>query len=249
MVWDGSMSRMAADLDMTLSALSNIISGRRTAGRETLAAIVNFGDVDARWLLTGEGSIFEADKMLPVSAILLPGAIDAHKELLTGDRWPATKMQFSRSRYWLRLNEEQQLQAALPFSKRPGPLLLLMETDADYWRLRPQAVVGHHCVITAPDEKLYLCEARELWSACDDEPEYLFSDPRPVVLRQHRRMRFAPPPQDGKKQAPKKQAPKNRPADESVRHASPGTLPTITCAPIAVDLDQLRPGLLSDPLL
>ena len=65
--WDGSVTKMAADLGVTLSALCTVINGKRAAGRKMLTAIVEHSPVNATWLLTGSGDPLLTQPPVPVT--------------------------------------------------------------------------------------------------------------------------------------------------------------------------------------
>src|SRR4051794_12838565 len=69
--WKGSRSAMAKEIKMSLSAIIHVITGQQQPGRQLLPSIVQNSDVNARWLLIGEGSPYTGTA-IPVAHQVLP---------------------------------------------------------------------------------------------------------------------------------------------------------------------------------
>lgn len=140
-LWSGNRSAMARDIGMSHTAINRVVSGQRPPGRSLLSAICCHPKVNPSWLLTGEGEPLLAEReetgtggwVLPIARKAFLGPPEENRRLLTGDTFPIPVSFYRDSRYWL---EVQAGDAALRDAGerlKPGDLLL-METDASFWR-------------------------------------------------------------------------------------------------------------------
>jgi len=148
-LWSGSQSRMAADVGVSQSTISNVVSGRRAPGRKILTAISAHPLVNGAWLLSGEGEPLVAEEQpgrggqyfCPVAAMPLAGHPRDFREQLTGQYRPVAAAEFGEDRYWFFVGDEQFVDKNVV----PGDWLLM---DAGRsWLNEPQKIVGQPCVV------------------------------------------------------------------------------------------------------
>ena len=145
-LWFGSQTRMAKEIGLSQSAISNVVSGKRAPGRSLLTAISVHPLVNPDWLLTGRGepltgTASTAEEMLPLARHLLPGPPEKCRSLLTGEHVPTTKFDYRPSRYWLELDPAEPPPPGLEPRDR-----LLLETDRS-WLKRPAMLRGCPCIV------------------------------------------------------------------------------------------------------
>lgn len=135
-----SPAEMAASTKVSLSALYNVLSGRRDPGRSMLLAIAQHPQVDAAWLLTGKRA------GLPVALQPLPGSPRAYRRLLDGATHPVAESLSAPTRYWLALREKDLNELPAELSLHVGDLLLL-ETSKQEWGDDGSRAIGRPCVV------------------------------------------------------------------------------------------------------
>jgi hypothetical protein len=136
-IWAGSRTRMARDIGVTQSAISNVATGRQRPGRKILALLAAHPLVDPGWLLTGQGNPLMSDApvgeaSLPIAAQPFNGLPMDHPDALEASSYPVPKWLFRDSRYWSRVDAQS------PFAE-DGKLriavgdMLLWEPDPKNW--------------------------------------------------------------------------------------------------------------------
>lgn len=159
-IWLGSHSRMAKDLCVSRGAISNVLSGKRAAGRELLVAIAADPRVDAGWLLTGKGNALVQKQVepsvtgicLPCALELLPGPVQQNHHLLHTDRLATTRSSYRLSRYWFCVPDDSPWIADPELKIEPGDQLLI-ETNQTYWESRKTNSRRQPCVVCLEDKK------------------------------------------------------------------------------------------------
>ena len=98
--WQGNRSAMAKAIQMSVTGLIKVVTGQQPPGRQLLAAIVRNAEVNAAWLLTGNGPPYTA-AALPVADRVLPGPPREHRDLLIDEKVEDLGTLYSPTRYWL----------------------------------------------------------------------------------------------------------------------------------------------------
>lgn len=146
-IWGGSQTRMARDVQISQSAISNVVTGRQQPGRKILAAIAAHPLVDATWLLTGEGSpliqVSSADeRTLFVAERLFEGLPEEHPDCL-GAKYEVPQRHFRRSRYWIEIHQGHPLTRDSSLAVVTGDRVLF-EADPAGW---PVDIRGYPCIV------------------------------------------------------------------------------------------------------
>lgn len=154
-IWGGNQSRMAADIGMSQSAVSNVVTGRQTPGRKLLAAISGHPLINGAWLLTGDG-----DPLLPVAAESGTKALYVAKRLFAGapedngdclgPLYEVPARYYRPSRYWLRITNDHSFARHESLCLRAGDMVLF-DCDTSGW---PANISGHPCIATSDDQSL-----------------------------------------------------------------------------------------------
>jgi transcriptional regulator with XRE-family HTH domain len=77
-----SVKHFAELIGIQQTTLNNYILGKRSFGLDTIISIVNsFEDISPKWLLTGEGSMYIADELPPITGTEDMSVIDLHAAL------------------------------------------------------------------------------------------------------------------------------------------------------------------------
>jgi hypothetical protein len=193
-VWDGNRSAMARDVGCSPSVLTKIAAGSQSPGRRLLTAISSHPKVNPSWLLAGKGEPLLADSLevpaagwpLPISSQALPGAPDAHHDILSGESFPTAGAFYRPSRYWLEVQPKEPLLRIRHLCLRPRDLLLV-ETDESWWT---QAHIVHEriCVVPAKKDNVELGFVTHYEGDSDDPAEYLSIDMPPDTDQMERRV-------------------------------------------------------------
>lgn len=148
--WGGNQRQMARDLAVSQGLISKIANGHQGAGRRFLTTLAHQPGVNADWVLRGEGQplTLPPQGTLPVALGVLPGPLDEHAQLLTGQRHPVAEALDRPSRYWLELPSTSPLLRDNSLWLLAGDLLL-METDPA-WVNRPDLIEGRLCGVRLP---------------------------------------------------------------------------------------------------
>ena len=185
---------MARDVSCSPSVLTKIAAGSQSPGRRLLTAISSHPKVNPSWLLAGKGEPLLADSNevpaagwpLPISRQALPGAPEAHPELLSGESFPTAGAFYRPSRYWLEVQPNEPLLRFRHLYLRPRDLLLV-ETD-DSWWTQMRTVHERICVVPANKSNVELGFVTQHEGDIDDPSEYLSIDLPPDTEPRGRRV-------------------------------------------------------------
>ncbi len=147
-VWSGSQTRMAADIGVSQSAISNVITGRQQPGRKLLAAVASNSVINSTWLVTGEGDplitqITEPGRRaLYVVRRLFEGHPEDNGDCL-GTMLEVPIRFYRPTRYWYEVAPGSPLTSYGDLGIRKGDFVLF-EPDPKGW---PQSLEGHPYII------------------------------------------------------------------------------------------------------
>lgn len=156
-VWSGSQTKMAAEIGVSQSAISNVVTGRQQPGRKFLAAVASKSLINSTWLITGEGDPLitqgpeSSRRALYVARSLFDGYPEDHGDQL--GNMQEVPMRFYRpSRYWI------EVPTGCPLTKFDSLKIavgdfVLFEPDAKSW---PANLVGHPCIVRTEHGDLQL---------------------------------------------------------------------------------------------
>lgn len=147
-VWSGSQTKMAAEIGVSQSAISNVVTGRQQPGRKFLAAVASKSLINSTWLITGEGDPLitqgpeSSRRALYVARTLFDGYPEDHGDQL-GNMLEVPMRFYRSSRYWI------EVQTGCPLTKFDSLKIavgdfVLFEPDAKNW---PANLVGHPCIV------------------------------------------------------------------------------------------------------
>lgn len=183
LLFSGNGAKMAGAIGCSNSLLSRIARGEQEPGRRLLEAIASHQNVNATWLLTGEGEpLLKArnpdgveGSLLPVTRALFAGSPSENELFLTGEFFPVAAKFHSHSRYWLRI-EEATRGVARAWQLEPADLLL-MESDRSYWK-NEQHVHKRLCIFRGSTSSAGFCQFGEtaFEPATEGEPPRLRAD-------------------------------------------------------------------------
>jgi len=154
-VWSNSQTRMAAEIGMSQSAISNVVTRRQQPGRKLLAAIAAHPLVNANWLLTGDGDPIVVlgsgvgCRALYVAERLFGGRPEDHGDCL-GTMVEVPTKYYRPTRYWVEISPDNILIRAEMLKIAVGDFVLF-EPDRDGW---PTDICGHPCIVTDKAKKL-----------------------------------------------------------------------------------------------
>jgi hypothetical protein len=148
-VFGGSQTVMARSLGCSPSMISRVVAGEKEPGPRLLMALASFPGISRRWALTGQGEPLSSlgpepvagDAMLPIARQLVPGHLEAYREFLTDACLPVLRRDYSRSRYWLVVDNDDHAERGL----LPGDAILV-ESDGS-WLSKPLLLRGKWCVL------------------------------------------------------------------------------------------------------
>jgi hypothetical protein len=161
-VWEGVQVKMASDIGVTQSAISNIVTGRQQPGRKFLAAVASNPAINSKWLISGDGEPLARPNSEPgrralyVARTLFEGLPDDHGDCL-GDMLEVPLRLYRPSRYWFEIPAGCSLVSA-PELKISAGDLVLFEPDQKGW---PDSIKGHPCIIKSADGDLSLTYAAD----------------------------------------------------------------------------------------
>lgn len=156
-VWEGVQVKMASDIGVTQSAISNIITGRQQPGRKFLAAVASNPAINSKWLISGDGEPLTRPNSEPgrralyVARTLFEGLPDDHGECLGGMQEVPLRL-YRPSRYWFEIPAGCSLVSAPELKIATGDLVLF-EPDEKGW---PVDSTGHPCIVKSADGRLSL---------------------------------------------------------------------------------------------
>lgn len=129
--WAGSRSAMARAIKMSLAGVVKVVTAQQEPGRQILTAIVESTDVNAHWLLTGQGEPYTASA-IPIVDQAIPGPPAEHPDLLSADKIGNLGGNYSSTQYWLRIGAKEPI-AHDPSEKVKQGDLILIETDRSHF--------------------------------------------------------------------------------------------------------------------
>lgn len=156
-VWEGVQVKMASDIGVTQSAISNIITGRQQPGRKFLAAVASNPAINSKWLISGDGEPLARPNSEPgrralyVARTLFEGLPDDHGDCL-GDMLEVPLRLYRPTRYWFEIPADCPLVSVSSLKIAVGDLMLF-EPDQKGW---PDSIKGHPCIIKDTDNRLTL---------------------------------------------------------------------------------------------
>lgn len=156
-VWEGVQVKMASDIGVTQSAISNIITGRQQPGRKFLAAVASNPAINSKWLISGDGEPLTRPNSEPgrralyVARTLFEGLPDDHGECLGGMQEVPLRL-YRPSRYWFEIPADCPLILVSSLKIAVGDLVLF-EPDQKGW---PVSINGHPCIAKSDDRHLSL---------------------------------------------------------------------------------------------
>ena len=114
-----------------------------------LLALANFPGLSRRWALTGQGEPLSSlgpepvagDAMLRIATRLVPGQLEAYREYLTDACLPVLRRDYTPSRYWFVVNDDDQAERGLLRGDA-----ILVESDGS-WLGNPLLLRGKWCVV------------------------------------------------------------------------------------------------------
>ncbi len=156
-VWEGVQVKMASDIGVTQSAISNIITGRQQPGRKFLAAVASNPAINSKWLISGDGEPLARPNSEPgrralyVARTLFEGYPDDHGDCL-GDMLEVPLRLYRPTRYWFEIPAACPLVSVSSLKIAVGDLVLF-EPDQKGW---PDSIKGHPCIVKSADVQLSL---------------------------------------------------------------------------------------------
>jgi hypothetical protein len=154
-VWEGVQVKMASEIGVTQSAISNIITGRQQPGRKFLAAVASNPAINSKWLISGDGEPLARPNSEPgrralyVARTLFEGLPDDHGDCL-GDMLEVPLRLYRPTRYWFEIPADCPLVSVSSLKIAVGDLMLF-EPDQKGW---PDSIKGHPCIIKDTDNRL-----------------------------------------------------------------------------------------------
>jgi len=150
-LWSGSQIQMARETGVYQGSLSNILRGKREAGRELLHKIGKHPRINESWLLTGQGEPIVESELIPVAgeAALhvarqpFTGLPHDNPECLEHYLLPVHRSLYKPTRYWIRVDEGHPLTEHDSACIRAGDHILF-EADSCGW---PTSLAGHPCIV------------------------------------------------------------------------------------------------------
>src|SRR5579871_3469600 len=157
--WGNNIAAMARDLGVSHTALSRVLTGQMPSAK-MLEALAKRVEVNTLWLLTGQGQP-QAETagavggvFWPVVSQLLPGEPKDYPELLSHITLPAASPYVLDAAYWMRVNADAPIVAALSPKVASGDYLLI-ETSMR-WTRRAEAYLGRLLVLRHEENDLLL---------------------------------------------------------------------------------------------
>lgn len=159
-MWNGNQNEMARALGLQQGTLSNVLSGKRSAGSKVLKAACSYPGVNPNWVRSGAGKPFEkptfrVESSVPISGQLLPGTPNECHTLLTPRRAEAPKTYCRQTVYAIEATQVSRF-GDLDISQfEPGDLVLI---DADPVLLNGpiEFLASRLCVVQTGDLRLVL---------------------------------------------------------------------------------------------
>ena len=107
-LFHGNQSAAAQDLQVSQSALSQVIAGKKNVGHKLSKAITDHPKINAQWFHSGDGAViarFPANH-LPVFDRLIPGDPQEHTAAAHGISKAVMPEKYSSTRYWHRITND-----------------------------------------------------------------------------------------------------------------------------------------------
>ncbi len=173
-VFGGSQTLMAKGLGCSQPMISRVAAGEKEPGSRLLMALASFPGISRRWALTGRGEPLSSlgpepvagDAMLPIARKLVPGQLEAYREYLSDACLPVLRRDYSPSRYWFLVNNDDQAERGL----LRGDAILVQADGA--WLGNPLLLRGKWCVVLPHTDG----EPRLRQIADDEYPEIVAVD-------------------------------------------------------------------------
>lgn len=170
-VWGGSQTRMAEEIGVSQSAISNVVTGRQEPGRKFLASVAGNSLINSTWIITGQGDPLvtlgsEAGRRAAyVARQLFEGRPDEHGDCL-GHMLEVPLPFYRPSRYWLQVDGTSPLIEAEQLRIAVGDIILF-EPDPTGW---PTDLAHHPCVRRSVDQQLCVdsivkSNSRRFWTS------------------------------------------------------------------------------------
>ena len=153
-LYDGDQSKMAAETGNSQPQISLIVRGQRSPGPRFIDNLARSQRVNVEWLRTGVGEPFAspggvgrppAGRALPIASCPLPGSPQVNANILSGTDFPVAEAFFKESRYFYKVQKADPVVLA-GLGVNPGDLLMV-ESDAAFWRLNLGVLPGKLCVL------------------------------------------------------------------------------------------------------
>jgi transcriptional regulator with XRE-family HTH domain len=187
-VWSGSQTRMAEDIGVSQSAISNVVTGRQQPGRKLLAAVSSNSLINSTWLITGEGDPLitlgtePGRRALYVARRLFEGHPEDNGDCL-GSMMEVPIPYYRPSRYWMQVHSDSPLVNHEPL-KIAVDDFVLFEPDQSGW---PEHVVDHPCIFKGGGRELRIdCIAKQRGRRIWTGGTAISQSRKPVVGREHR---------------------------------------------------------------
>ncbi len=154
-VWNGSQTRMAADIGVSQSAISHVLTGRQQPGRKFLAAVSSNSVINSTWLITGEGDPLVTQitepgrRALYIARRLFEGHPEDNGDCL-GTMLEVPIRFYRPSRYWYEVAPGSPLTSYDGLRIRIGDYVLF-ESDRRAW---PPSLVDHPCIVRTSEDGL-----------------------------------------------------------------------------------------------
>ena len=153
-VFAGSQSALARSLGCSPSMISRVVAGEKEPGPRLLMALANLPGISRRWALTGQGEPLSSlgpepvagDAMLPIATRLVPGHLEAYREYLSDACLPVLRRDYSRSRYWFIMTNDDHAERGLLRGDA-----ILVESDGS-WLGKPKVLKNKWCAICPEPE-------------------------------------------------------------------------------------------------
>ena len=169
-VWGGSQTRMAEEIGVSQSAISNVVTGRQEPGRRFLALVASNSLINSTWIITGQGDPLvtlgsEAGRRAAyVARRLFEGRTDEHGDCL-GHMLEVPLPFYRPSRYWLQIDGASPLTEVEQLKIAVGDIILF-EPDPNGW---PSDLANHPCVRKTVDQGLCVdsimkSNSRKFWT-------------------------------------------------------------------------------------
>jgi transcriptional regulator with XRE-family HTH domain len=151
----GSQSSFAKALGCTQGAISKVTGGRQSPGPRLLLALASLEGLDRKWALLGEGSPPDPDRpavaklALPVMEEFPAGKFRKRDLAKAGEFRAVGLADFSATRFFIRASKNLVPVTLLGSEFQAGDLLLV-ETDAAFWKHDLNRLDGRFCLARSP---------------------------------------------------------------------------------------------------